>query len=97
MNWITTTTTYRPITFKKRIKLDCRSCGKKLIRVFSDYYTRNPFNKSTDHECRAKCYASIDSDIAQAKEKGVICRSCEKEAEERAALLKAQPTTDGSA
>lgn len=71
------TETYRPITFRKRLEINCRECGKKLNRIFSSFYTRNPFNDKTDDECRKNCYARIDSDIANAKEKGVVCRACE--------------------
>ncbi|MEQ1519696.1 MAG: hypothetical protein ABL936_00325 [Aestuariivirga sp.] len=70
------TETYRPIKFQKRVELNCKVCDKKLTRIFSDFYTRSPFNTKTDDECRKNCYAQIDKDIAYTKEKGVICRAC---------------------
>lgn len=46
----TVTTHYAPQTMRFYAKYVC-SCGHKMTRINSDYFTRSPFNTHTNEEC----------------------------------------------
>jgi uncharacterized protein with PIN domain len=51
-------TIYVPHELKLRLKYVC-SCGHKMIRVNSDYYTLSPFNRHTEKACEANLNYSV--------------------------------------
>jgi predicted RNA-binding Zn-ribbon protein involved in translation (DUF1610 family) len=51
-------TNYYPHELKLSLKYVC-SCGHKMTRVNSDYYTMSPFNKHTEEACMANLNYSV--------------------------------------
>lgn len=58
----TVKTTYEPHELKMNMKYIC-SCGYKMTRVNSDYYTMSPFNPHTEEACEANLKYSVFTQV----------------------------------
>lgn len=68
---------YDKRTVRRSFQATCRICGKRRQRTLSDWYTMNPYNRSTEKECRDRIIARIDAEAEKAMVDGIICRRCE--------------------
>ena len=74
---------FKEVKLKRKVGVECRTCGKKLQRTFSAMQTINPYNKNDlgIPKSAAQVHDSVRVELAAlveaTKRDGVICRKCE--------------------
>lgn len=72
----TTTHIFEKIEDKRKLKLTCKHCQKKIVRTIKEWQTISPFNKKTVDQIRRENREELDAVEKELLADGVVCNTC---------------------